>query len=487
MSDDLIFFNGLNGATGGYDLPPMTGLELAGFIRGERPPENLAELRYRYELSVQRHLGLREGVNPLRIEETGWGVIFAHGADPAIAEALAPLIDHRRAQAGNLFRLFTDEGGQAYRPGESKQQFLTRHGVGPGPADPVKMPYYLLLVGNPQEIPYQFQYQLDVQYAVGRIHFDTPQEYAGYAAGVVAAEKGEVKRARRATFFAPANPDDRATNLSADLLAGPLSAQLAAAYPDWQVDLIARDQAAKARLTALLGGEETPALLFTASHGMAYPLGHSLQLPHQGALVCQDWPGPLQWTQSIPHEHYFAGEDIAPDASPAGLIAFFFACYGAGTPLHDEFSQRAFRQRSQIAPHPFVAQLPAKLLSHPRGGALAVIGHVERAWGYSFSWPGAGAQTTVFESTLERLLKGYPVGAAVEYFNERYAELASDLSVELEEISFGKNVDPYELSGMWTANNDARGYAILGDPAVRLAAAAPDEMDEPDTPERSRE
>ena len=314
MSDDLIFFNGLNGATGGYDLPPMTGLELAGFIRGERPPENLAELRYRYELSVQRHLGLREGVNPLRIEETGWGVIFAHGADPAIAEALAPLIDHRRAQAGNLFRLFTDEGGQAYRPGESKQQFLTRHGVGPGPADPVKMPYYLLLVGNPQEIPYQFQYQLDVQYAVGRIHFDTPQEYAGYAAGVVAAEKGEVKRARRATFFAPANPDDRATNLSADLLAGPLSAQLAAAYPDWQVDLIARDQAAKARLTALLGGEETPALLFTASHGMAYPLGHSLQLPHQGALVCQDWSGPLQWTQAIPHEHYFAGEDIAPDA-----------------------------------------------------------------------------------------------------------------------------------------------------------------------------
>ncbi len=388
MSDDLIFFNGLNGATGGYDLPPMTGLELAGFIRGERPPENLAELRYRYELSVQRHLGLREGVNPLRIEETGWGVIFAHGADPAIAEALAPLIDHRRAQAGNLFRLFTDEGGQAYRPGESKQQFLTRHGVGPGPADPVKMPYYLLLVGNPQEIPYQFQYQLDVQYAVGRIHFDTPQEYAGYAAGVVAAEKGEVKRARRATFFAPANPDDRATNLSADLLAGPLSAQLAAAYPDWQADLIARDHA-KARSPRCWAARRRPRRSSRRySHGMAYPLGHSLQLPHQG-VVCQDlaWPAAMD---SKPSRTSTTSQGRTSRGRLTGradrlLLRLLRRRHAAARRVLAARLPPAFADRAA----PLVAQLPAKLLSYLRGGALAVIGHVERAWGYSFSWPGA--------------------------------------------------------------------------------------------------
>ncbi|MEG4853182.1 C25 family cysteine peptidase [Microcoleus sp. B5-D4] len=482
--EDLLFFNGINGSTGDYLLPPLTAEQVSRIAQGEEfDPDDLYDLQQKKKLveGLDADFAPVEGVDPKKLEETGWGVIFAYNAEPAIQEALSELLEHRKRQATQKKEKYYQEytGVRGYRPGESKNQFLSRQGVGPGPADPDKMPYYLLIVGDPVTIPYRFQSQLSVQYAVGRIYFDTLQEYAQYAHSVVEAETSNLSLSPSAAFFGVCNPGDAATNLSTQDLIMPLSEWVVEEHPNWDVKTILKEEATKARLGQLLGGSETPSLLFTASHGMGFKNGDPLQLRHQGALLCQDWPGPKQWRQPIPEDFYFSADDISEDARLLGLIAFHFACYGAGCPQKDEFDghKKSLSERPDIAPYPFLARLPQKLLSHPKGGVLAVIGHVDRAWGCSFSWSdirGSSAdrrQIAVFQSSVKRLLEGHPVGSAVEYFDERYAEISSDLSMDLEEIKWGAVPNNQSLAGMWTANNDARNYAIIGDPAVRLVVS----------------
>ena len=475
MSTEQFFFNGIDGATGEYLLPPLTSEQVSQIACGEKFDEaHLLELQKKnlHVKGIEPEFAPVEGVDPKNLAETGWGVIFAHNVDPAIKEALSPLLNLRREQATKKKEHYYQEfeGVKAYRPGESKDKFLARHKVGPGPADPDKMPYYLLIVGDPKTIPYRFQYQLDVQYAVGRIHFDTPEEYAQYARSVVEAETGELSLPRHASFFGVWNNADKATQLSANHLIKPLAELMLKDQPSWTVQTLLKDESTKARLGQLLGGSETPSLLFTASHGMGFPNGDSRQLSHQGALICQDWPGPLQWQGAIPEDFYFCADDVSDNARLLGLIAFHFACYGAGTPELDDFAHKdAFGKQLTIAPHAFVARLPQRLLGHPKGGALAVVGHVERAWGCSFVWQNTGPQLGVFQSALKRLMEGHPVGSALEFFNQRYAELSSDLSAVLEDVNCGAEVHHLSLASMWTANNDARSYTIIGDPAVRLA------------------
>jgi len=405
-------------------------------------------------------------------------VIFARSAEiEPLREALAPLLDLRRAQAGKrqerFFREFTGESG--FREGETKIEFLARHGAGPGPADPEKVPYYLLLVGDPEAIPFSFQYQLDVQYAVGRLCFDEIEDYRRYAESVVAAEAGAAGRRsnghpkRRACFFAPANPRDPVTVSTNAHLVQPVAAGARRDLPGWSIETVLGEEATRGRLGSLL--DEAPAFLFAACHGLGFAAGDPAQRDRQGALVCQDWPGPggFSGKGGIDREHYFAAEDVGDRARVHGLIAFCFACFGAGTPRWDEFTRKSQGNRRELAPGAFLGRLPQRLLSHPQGGALAVVGHVDRAWGFSMVWPEAGPQICAFESALRRLLDGQPVGWAMEYFNQRYAELASDLAAEVEALGFGKKLDETVIADLWTASHDARNYTIIGDPAVRVA------------------
>jgi hypothetical protein len=473
---DRLLFNGIDAATGKYALPSLSADEVTRIALGEPlDAAEIAALRARFEAANAETLGVAEGVDAEDLAQAGWGVIFARDADPAIRDALRPLLDRRRADASAVSagRYREVAGADGYRPDETSTAFLGRFGLAPGSlADPDKLPYFLLIVGAPDTIPFRFQYGLDVVCAVGRIAFDTPDDYARYAAAVVAAETSPGAR-RSAALFGPRNDGDPATALSADHLVGPLAAALPAAAPgDWAfTSFIGPGQATKARLLELLTGPQRPSLLFSAGHGMVFANGDHAQLPHQGALLCQDWPGPKDWAKPIPPDFYLSGSDLSDAAGPGPMIALLFACYGAGTPREDDYIQTA-GVAAPIAPSAFLADLPKRMLAHPKAPALAVVGHIERAMSYSFLWPAAGDQIDVFKSPLTALLHGKRVGAALEYLGQRYAALSTALDDARETAGFGDKPDPTQIAMLWTARNDARNYIIVGDPAVRLAASS---------------
>jgi hypothetical protein len=465
--------------------------------------------------STAGHLGVVADISAQKLEESRWALVINALEDAALIKAIWPLVERRMAEMGlttpavdwragesaaSWLSRHSDGGKQnlrehwgkippvlIYRPGESVPKWLARHGVTTGPVDPRRgVPYYLLLLGRPgplsegdeTAIPLNFQYLLDIFWGVGRLCFTDEQgqhrlaDYTAYAERVASFERAQdaANRLRKeVVYFSTKHDMDTSTIRSTNELALPLigwhtnPANIPTRGGFAHRAFIEAD-ATKDNLAGVLGGSDgkPPAVLFTAGHGLGLPLSDPRLPLHQGALVTQDWSG----AGPVTREHWFAGEDLSADAKVEGMFAFLFACYGAGCPDKDEFIFDEQQQRRQIAPFPLIAQLPQRLLA---GGALGVLGHVERAWTYSFSGvEGAKGQSQPFEDVLGRLLQGRRAGDATDQFNVIQGDRAMTLTEELENIKFGKIVDPIELAKLWMARNDARNYALLGDPAARL-------------------
>jgi hypothetical protein len=474
LNADTVYLNGVNAVTGNYLVPPTPIAEIANLIKAQPDDPQARVLSRMGEMASSVTLGLPIDKDPKNLREAGWGIVFHVNEKPEVKESLKPLIEHRRSQAGDEKSVKILD----YRSGEGRAQWLARFRVAAGSVDPAKVPYYLLFVGSPSQIPFNFSFLVDIEYAVGHIAFDSTEDYATYAQNLVDYEtrKTAIKNAREVLFFATRHPLDGATRMSADQLVLPLADGIPTNVPGsagtpskygFRSRKIWGKDATKASLIDAMRAKNggPPAVLFSATHGMGgWSPGDPLQIPNQGALLCQDWPGLGQ----IAPGHYFSAEDVPEDAQVQGVIAFLFACYSAGTPQYDRYFHKRSTPPPEIAKSPFYARLPQKLLTHKNGGALACVGHVERAWGYSIVSPGAGPQLQPFQNALGSILQGVPLGHAVQNFNEKFAILSADISTMLEDIGFGARVSETDLATRWLERNDAEGYLIFGDPAVRL-------------------
>lgn len=447
-----------------------SALELTELIRGfdveslGLPLDQVEE----FLASKEDHLGPASGVDPQKLKSSGWGVLFAADENPAVIEALRPLLDWRKAQAGPLYREYS--GATGYR-GQTKKEFLGDAG-GFGPVDPKLngIPYYLLFVGTPTQIPYNFQYLVDVQYAVGRIHFDTPAEYRLYAENVVAAEKKQLRLARKAALYGTANENDSTTQSSRVGLIEPLAKYVGEEAleegPQWEVACPPAEAVTKAGLVELVS--DAPALVMVATHGAIFPLEEAKnQALFNGALLGQDHVFPADGSpKPMPLEAFLTARDVPENARLHGSIFVIFACFGGGTPKFEDFVKPG-GERRQVAEEAFVAALPKRLLT---GGALAVIAHVERAWTTSFETKSGRNQLQTFRSPLRELMVGSPVGFAMEAFNLKWAELSTMLSTAIRNDGENPNrpADHAGLRSTWDEMSDARNFCVIGDPAVRL-------------------
>ncbi len=409
--------------------------------------------------------------NPNDLAQAGWGVIFPPDVPTDIEKALQPLLDRRKADAGPLYREFRD-----YRPGQSARDWLNRKGVTLAVVDPAQgVPLYLLIVGGPGQIPFEFQYLLDCYWNVGRLDFDTAAEYAAYAEAVVKYEQdASVPTTRSSALWITKNPADRATGLLHNQVGRPLARGHGGAPPlgaekGFALAEFLGEQATRANLESILRGDiptGRPALLFTGSHGVAFDNGDpAAQREGQGALLSQAW---VKGSAATP-DQYLRGADVPADAKVNGMMHFLFACYGGGCPAKDTYDRTSDGKPVPLMDAPIVARLPQRLLA---SGALAVLAHIDRAWAFSFQTDRGAPQLQEFRSVLEKLLKGDRVGQATDDFNRRWSVLGSDLQMLVEEQQATGTVPAANLANRWVARDDARNYMILGDPAVRLRVDA---------------
>ncbi len=428
---------------------------------GGRTGQLVDELRlcldYENAIHAERQHRRRElpsDIDPHDLRRTGWGVIFAPQERGRAEYGLSRLLQYREDQAGDLFQV------ENYPKMRGRTFLWYKKGEAPGTIKPSALPYYLLLVGNPEQIPFEFQYELAVNRAVGRIYFDNPADYARYADAVVDAEERGVDLPKKVDLFS-VEQGDTATDVLAHFLVEPLNRQLPQRVPDWPVELRRRPQDRKQDLEALMRGcGETPGLLLVACHGKRLAINDPKQEALQGALVCRD--GFL---------HAGDLESLPPEGRPLhGLIAGLFACHSVGTPVEDSFPdpQKGITggEPEVIADRDFLASLPRALLAR---GALAVLGHVDRGWTASFRWMYKDKQTEAarsLEDAIVQLLQGHRLGHALRPLYRRYSNIATHLMPVIEALIHGHELEKREFLRQWTACLDARNYLVLGDPAV---------------------
>ena len=404
--------------------------------------------------------------------DVGWGVVAAETPD---------LTETEKRTSSDLpepLQALIKERGDApvfrYRPGWDQRFRLLRSysrgidvAIGQSPEGLGRecVPRYLLIVGTPEQIPWELQYVLNGHYATGRLHL-TGDELENYVNALRSGWGNSTAQVRNAVVWAVDQGSGDITGLMRDAIANKLYANLLD-----DIDLAGGANfldglgaaTASALVTAISGAK--PGLVVTTSHGQTYPLDNLELLSNSlGLLVDQDYSS-------------LRVADLLAGWQPDGAIWYAHACCSAGSTsqtffdgLVDEGSEvdRILKGVAKLGNH--VAPLPTALLGAKKP-VRAFVGHVEPTFDWTLRNPETRQMLTdsIQQALYGELYQPSPIGHAFRKCYDRLSSLYA--SYDAESVAFGQggNTRNAMLKDLLVAR-DLQSMVILGDPTATLPA-----------------
>ena len=144
------------GFAAGIDAGAIQQLRLQG--TGGNVPKDVIKAKGQSDAA---HFGMVGGeLNADNLAKAGWAVMFGASIDKSIRTNLSPLIEHRKKQVDNdaLFKILDPPA-----PKQSAADWLAGFKTSLNVVDPSKgVPYYVLIVAPPDDVSFEFQYELDL-------------------------------------------------------------------------------------------------------------------------------------------------------------------------------------------------------------------------------------------------------------------------------------------------------------------------------------
>ena len=420
-----------------------------------------------------------EDQNPL--DRQGWGIIAPVGPEGDRLLALVDgLIRHRAAQT-ELLKIYrvppvmSDRDLRAFRD----DTYLAKGSD--------EAPLYLLILGDLHQVPIELQATLANHALLGRIAFSSDEGYAAYAQKVVAAEQSKPAAAPRALYL-NVRDGTAATTIGYRALMTPTLQHARAIHERGKlpasaiVEIESPDDIGAALFAE--AGKPDPAVLFSISHGLGRPRRGWKSLEEQRAM---------QGAMSFGMGRSLTASDVATSTFLPNGVWFFLACYGAATPSKSAYYAwlKQLKEAGGFDANvdsvlaglpkdgepPFIAALPKAALANPKG-PLAIMGHADLAWTYSFQDVGKDAKSraTRFQNISTRLVDGNRVGIAAATLLKTFFDASVDVSSAADADAAGSASTDAEAradrANLWMLRNDVAGYMLLGDPAAQLPIAA---------------